>query len=147
IRGGLGSDLLYGEVEELRVVAAVVDVSAATCGQAGGVGHLLRRDEISAPQLDAIHLQLCRQCVHRSFDRVVAQWPAAAADEAGGAGVGVDENGLDVHRREEVGRDHVADDDYGLAGYRSPGGADVVDDTAQQSAKPHVSVRGDLPIT
>ena len=58
VRGGLLAYLLDGEVEEPRVVAAVVDVSGATREEAGGVRDLLRRDEVSATQLDAIDFQL-----------------------------------------------------------------------------------------
>ena len=81
-----------------------------------------------------------------ALDGVVAQRSPAAADEAAGHGVGVDELRVHVHRGHDVGGEHVGDDDVGLAGSRTRVGAEVVEQLAAYAAQLALSVRRDLDL-
>ena len=72
--GPLGhtTDLFHGQLQELRIVAAVVHKSTAAAGIARRERDLLRLDEVAAPQLDRRELQRSRQLVDHPLHRVVA---------------------------------------------------------------------------
>ena len=118
ILGGLGdgADLLERDLQQPRIVAAVVDEAAAPGRIPGRERDLLGLDQVSAPQLGRRDVQGSRQLVHRALDRVVAERPTAAADETARHRVGEDDLRLHLHRRHHVRRQHVRDDDVGLAG-------------------------------
>src|SRR5580704_11734747 len=114
--GRIRTQLVDDELEQARVVAAVVDVASAACWKPGRVRHLPWLDQVAPPQLDRVQVELSRQPVHDALHRVVAEWTAATTDESAGYGVRVDELVLELHRGQHVRRDHVGDDDLGLSG-------------------------------
>ena len=140
------AQLLQRQLEQSRVVAAVVDEAVASRRIAGGVWNLLRLHHVAAAQLGGLNLQRARQPVHHTFHRVVAERPASAADEPARNRVGVDELRLDVHRRQHVGREHVRDDDVRLAGARARVRAEVVQQLSAKAAQLAGPVRRDLDL-
>ena len=85
-------------VEGALVVPAVVD-------RAGGrrVGEGAARDQVAAPDLDAIEARAYRDLVHHPLDDVGRLGPPGAAVGLGGHGVGVDVDDLEGDRLDGVG--------------------------------------------
>src|SRR2546425_19080 len=89
--GALGAQFLERELEEARVIAAVVDVSTAAHRKSGRVRDLIRLDEVAPPQGRGIEPERTREAIHHALDPEVSQRTSATADEAGGNRVGIDE--------------------------------------------------------
>ncbi len=122
-------------LEQPGVVAAVVDDSAPARGDAGRVRDLPRLDHVAAPQFGRRDPERERQPVHDALNRIVAERPAAAANESARHRVRVHQLVLHVHSRHHVRRDHVGDDDPGLARSRAGISADIVDQPPAQAAQ------------
>src|SRR5581483_5510799 len=146
VRLGARADRIDGHLEELRVVAAVVDDAVAPAGKSGRVRDLLGLDEVAPAVLDRVEAERARELVYRALHRVVAERPPAAADEAGRHRVGVDQHAFDAHGGQRVGRDHVRGDDPGLPGAGPGVRTDVVHEAAAQPAHLAVPARRDLEL-
>ena len=140
------AQLLQRQVEQARVIAAVVDEARPAGRIAGGEGDLLWLDHVAAPQLDGRHIEDAREAIEHALGGVVAQRPPAAADEAARHRVRVDELRVHVHRGHDVGGEHVGHDDVGLAGTRSAVGAQVVHQPSPEAAELALAVGGGLDL-
>ena len=140
------AQLLQRQVEQPRIVAAVVNDSTTTRRVPGRVRDLLGANQVSASQLDGRHLEHPREAIHDALHAIVAKRPSAAADEPAWRRVRVDELRFYVHRRQDVRGHHVHDDQVRLAGPRSRVGAEVVQKPAAKAAQLSVPVGGDLEL-
>ena len=77
------AQLLEREVQQPRVVTAVVDQPAAPARIPGREGDLFRLDKVASPQLDRGDVQRAGELIHCSLDGVVAERPPAATNEPG----------------------------------------------------------------
>ena len=99
------------------------------------VRNLFWLDEVAPPHIRRFELELHGEPLDDPLHRIVAQRAPAATDEARRDGVRIDEESVDMHRRQHIRRQHVADDDSWLtcpgAGVR----ADVMDEATTQAAE------------
>src|SRR5439155_7066449 len=68
-------ELVEGQLEQPGIVAAVVDVSASSGGNACRVGDLVGLDEVPTAQRYGVDAELPGDAVHLALDSVVAQAP------------------------------------------------------------------------
>src|SRR5581483_12521047 len=66
VRLGARADRIDGHLEELRVVAAVVDDAVAPAGKSGRVRDLLGLDEVAPADLDRVEAERARELDRKS---------------------------------------------------------------------------------
>src|ERR1700687_1914460 len=75
------AELVDDQLEQSWIVTAVVDVTSAARWKSRRIGDLRRLDQVAPPQLNRVQVERARPPVHDPLHRVVAERPAAAADE------------------------------------------------------------------
>ena len=124
-RAGLG--LARGEIVPFGDREALVEHLLEFSGivnlpHRAGVGHLLRRDQIAAADLDRVHAELSRRGVEQALDQIDRLGTAGAAIGGGRGGVGQHRVELQVDRPDVVdaggdpGADQHLNDDAGRSG-------------------------------